>query len=57
VTLSIKQHDGSMAHIVFDQAAIIASATTGAAHPVSAVGLWINQSSSAAMPEGWQCTQ
>lgn len=59
VTLAAKQQDGSMAHVVFDMATIIASATTGggANHPppVSAVGLWINQSLAAAMPANWQC--
>ena len=56
VTLSAKQQDGSPAHVVFEKAVIVASATAGAAKPVSTVGLWINQSLAAAMPTGWQCT-
>ncbi len=44
-----------LSNVVFEMATIIASATAGATQPVSAVGLWINQSLTARMPNNWQC--
>jgi hypothetical protein len=55
VILTTKVDGSKAAHVVFAMATIIASATAGATQPVSAVGLWINQSLCAAMPENWQC--
>ena len=59
VTLVPNQPDGSsskMSKVVFPMATIIASATAGATKPVSAVGLWINQSLAAPVPDNWQCS-
>ena len=52
VTLIVPQQEGA-APVVFEQATIVAAAAGGS--PVSSVGLWVNQSLGAKMPEGWQC--
>jgi hypothetical protein len=53
VTLVLPHAGSAAAPLVFEQASIVSAATGG--NPVSVSGLWINQSLSAPLPQGWQC--
>ena len=52
VTLTLAQ--GDFARVVFADAKLVRKVNPSVA-PVSAVGLWINQSLAAPLPEGWKC--
>ena len=52
VTLTLAQ--GDVDQVVFQGATLVRKVNTSVA-PVSAVGLWINQSLAAPLPAGWKC--
>ena len=54
VEVTTKHGDGSEVTIIFSQANVVVAPVHGAP-PVSAVGVWINQSLAAALPTNWQC--
>jgi hypothetical protein len=52
VTLALAQ--GDVPAIIFVDAAIVRQ-VNGSLTPVSAVGMWINQSLNVPLPAGWKC--